>query len=305
VANTTVGINSSEEDRLKSRNEHFKTFEVRLPKKTGNAKDKTTPQGSIEILSKSCLFKPPATESAKRDGYQRIVRLSVPPRNVTNKPYKRIGAIASGLAGDENEVVVFNATSSRPDNPKDVIERIALHKGQEANDLDILDLGGGKFYIAYCTDYDVYFQRIQYDFDSTSTAEPHHSKKLYSVPFADVAEKKGRPKIRCMRWLSPSHILLLSNKPNRTGVELWILRLYEEKPGGILLRKKLGRHAKAAVDMDVALLDEDAKGRYQAVIAVAAIDVSLSVLTIDYNARGDNSLGGFSTFATYYNVSLH
>ncbi|KAF2687450.1 hypothetical protein K458DRAFT_362244 [Lentithecium fluviatile CBS 122367] len=292
-----AGINSSEEDRLKGNNEHFKSFEVRFPKKTSNAKEEKTPQGSIEFLSKSNLLKTPAADSARREGYQRIVRLSAPPRSISNTPNKRIGVVASGLAGDENEIVVFNATSSRPDNPKDVIERLALHKGQEANDVDIFDAGGGRFSVAYCTDYDVCFGRIQYDFDKRSVRESQRSKKVYSVPFADVSEKKGRPKVRCLRWLSSSHILLLANKPNRTGVELWVLRLYGEGQGTVLLRKKLGRHAKAAVDMDVALLDEDAKGRYQAVIAVAAIDVSLSVLTIDYN--GD-SMGRFSSFATYY-----
>jgi len=200
--------------------------------------------------------------------------------------------------------VIFDATSSRPDNPKDVIGRIALHKGQEANDLDIFDSGGSNFLLAYCTDYDVYFQSIRYDFDKKRAAETPRTKKVYSVPFPDVSEKKGRSKIRCVRWLSPSHMLLLANKPNRTGVELWVLKLYDEGPGSVLLRKKLGRHAKAAVDMDVALLDEDAKGRYQAVVAVAAIDVSLEVLTINYNGTADNSMGGFSSFATYWNVSF-
>jgi prolactin regulatory element-binding protein len=200
--------------------------------------------------------------------------------------------------------VIFNATSSRPDNPKDIIGRIALHKGQEANDVDIFDSGDGKFLLVYCTDYDVYFQSIKYNFDQTRVAETPYTKKVYSVPLSDLSEKKGRSKIRCVRWLSPSHILLLANKPSRTGVELWVLKLYDEGPGSILLRKKLGRHAKAAVDMDVALLDEDAKGRYQAVVAVAAIDVSLEVLTINYHGTADNSMGGFSSFATYWNVSF-
>jgi prolactin regulatory element-binding protein len=282
----------------------LKSYEIKLPKKSSNAMDEKLPQGRIEFLSKSSLFKPPIADSAKREGYQRIIRLSAPPRSFSKLPNKRIGAIASGLAGDENEIVVFNATSSRPDNPQDIIGRIALHKGQEANDLDIFDSGVGKFLVAYCTDYDVYFQSIQYDFDKRKVVETPHTKKVYSVPFPDVSEKRGRSKLRCLRWLSSSHILLLANKPNRTGIELWVLRLYDEGPGPILMRKKLGRHAKAAVDMDVALLDEDVEGRYQAVVAVAAIDISLEILTINYHGTASNSIGGFSSFATYWNVSL-
>jgi prolactin regulatory element-binding protein len=300
-ANAVPGINSSEEDRRTGNNEHLRSYEVKLPKTLSNAKDQKTPQGSIDFLSTSSLFTPPTSDGARRDAYQRIIRLSASPRSNAKTPNKRIGAVVSSLAGDENEIVVFNATSSRPDNPKDVINRIALHK-QEAEDLDIYT-GDGKFLLAYCTGHDVYFQSVQYDFERRKVIETPHTKKVYTVPFPDVAEKKGRSKIRCLRWLSPSHILLLANKPNKTGVELWVLKLYDEGPGPILLRKKLGRHAKAAVDMDVALLDEDAKGRYQAVVAVAALDVSLEVLTINYQGTASDSVGGFSSFATYWNVS--
>lgn len=179
-----------------------------------------------------------------------------------------------------------------------------MHKGQEANDVDILDLGHDKFLVAYCTDYDVSFQTIHYDFGKKRVASTTSTKKAYAVSLPDGSDKKRSPKIRCLRWLSPEHILLLANKPSRTGVELWVLRLYEQGPGSIIMRKKLGKHAKAAVDMDVALLDEDGRGGYQAVIAVAAIDVSLTLLTIDYHGVLANSLSGFSSFATYYNVGF-
>ena len=70
------------------------------------------------------------------------------------------------------------------------------------------------------------------------------------------------------------------------------------------MRKTLPRHAKAAVGMDVALLDADSDGAYQAVVAVAAIDVSLTILTIDYHGQTRNSLSHFHTFATYYDVGI-
>lgn len=246
---------------------------------------------------------PPAAANAKREAYQRIVRLSPAQRSASSAPNKRIGAIASSLAGDENEIVLFSATSTRPDNAKDIVERIALHKGQEVNDLDIADRGDGKFDLAYSLDHDVYVQDLEYDFaKKKSLGTPETRRKLYSIPFPDLDQKRGRSKIRCVRWLSPTHLLLLINKPNRNGVELWVVRIYEEGPGSIILRKVLPGHAKAAVDMDVALLDTDSDGAFQAVIGVAAIDVSLIVLTIDYHGYSRDSLGSFHVVDTYHNV---
>lgn len=231
-----------------------------------------------------------------------MVRLSPPQRNASGPPNKRIGAIASSLAGDENEIVIFSATTNKPDNERDVIQRIALHKGQEVEDMDILDEGEGLFQVVYALQGEVHIQSILYDFGKRKNlGKPDAHRKVYSVPFPNL-DNKNRPKIRSIRWLSPSHILLLANKHNRTGIELWVLRLYEDGPGSVIMRKTLPRHAKAAVSMDVALLDADSDGAYQAVVAIAAIDISLTVLTIDYHGQTRDSLSPFHTFATYYNV---
>ncbi len=229
MANVDQGINGSEEERLKGRNEHFRSFEVKFPEDNNNnnnkdvnsAQKEKVPQVNISFLSSSSIFTAPTSTSARREGYQRIVRLSQPQRTVSSTPNKRIGAIASSLAGEENEIVIFSAISNRPDNPEDIIQRIALQKNEEANDLDILDQGEGRFQVAYCLDYEVFVQCIHYDFvNKKSVGKSDSRRKSYTVPFPDVFERKGRPKIRCIRWLSTSHILLLANKPNRTGVEL-------------------------------------------------------------------------------------
>jgi prolactin regulatory element-binding protein len=306
TADTLSGINSSEEDRLQDKNEHFRSYEIQFPKtnqQASHVENEKTPQGKISFLSKTSLFTTPTTVSAKREEFQRVIRLSPPQRNAAGLPNKRIGAIASSLAGNENEMVIFSATTNRPDNVKDVIERVALSKGQEVEDIDILDEGEGLFQVAYCLAGEVFVQPILYDFDKKKNlGKPDSRRMAYSVPFPDSFEKKNRPKIRSIRWLSPSHILLLTNKHNRTGVMLWVLRLYDDGPGSIIMRKTLPRHAKAAVGMDVALLDADSDGAYQAVIAVAAIDVSLTVLTIDYHGQSKDSLSQFHSYATYQNV---
>ncbi|CAI6340285.1 unnamed protein product [Periconia digitata] len=300
-----AGINSSEDERLKDKNEHFRSFEIQFPKNTrraSNVQNEQTPQGKLSFLSKTSLFQPPAATNAKREGYQRIVRLSPPQRNASGPPNKRIGAIASSLAGDENEIVIFSATSNRPDNDKDIIQRISLNKGQEAEDIDILDEGKGAFHVAYALPGEVHVQSILYDFGKRKNlGKADTQRKVYSVPFPSL-DNKNRPKIRSIRWLSSSHILLLVNKHNRSGVELWVLRLYEEGPGSIIMRKTLPRHAKAAVGMDVALLDADSDGACQAVVAISAIDISLTILTIDYHGQARDSLSHFHAFATYYDV---
>ncbi|KAF9696942.1 hypothetical protein EKO04_004908 [Ascochyta lentis] len=289
-----AGVNSSEEDRAKDNNEHFRAFEVKLPK------GKVATDGadaSISYLSKTKLFAPVQNANAKKEGYQRLVRLS-PPQRTPSTPTRRIGAIASSLAGDENELVVFSATSNRPQDPQDVLKRIKLGKNEEANDLDIFDKGDGQFELAYALDYDVIVHNI-----STTQAKPKDERrKLYSIPMPDLGQKGGRSKLRCIRWLSPEHLLLLVNKPNRTGVELLLVHMYEEGPGSVVLRKTLPKRVKAASDMDVAFLDPDSTGAYQIAVAIASIDISLIVYSIDYHGRSRNSLSHFHHYATYDNV---
>jgi prolactin regulatory element-binding protein len=253
-----AGIGSNEEDRLNGRNEHFQAFELAFPKSKA---EKT--EGSLQFLSKTRLFTTPQSDLAKKEGYQRIVKLSPPQRN-PNTPNRRIGAICSSLAGDENEIVIFSATSNKPTD-QDVIGRITLHKGQEANDLDIFTQEEGRFRVAYVTDQVVFIQDVNYDLDQKKITDRNDHRMVYTIP---PVNSGPRNKLRCVRWLSPKHLLLLSNKPNRTGVELLLLHLYEEGPGMIVLRKTLPKHVKAATDMDVALLDADDEGSYQIVIAV-------------------------------------
>jgi prolactin regulatory element-binding protein len=144
-----AGVNSSEEDRAKDNNEHFRAFEVKLPK--GKIATDGT-DANISYLSKAKLFATVHDVNAKKEGYQRLVRLSPPQRTAASAPARRIGAIASSLAGDENEIVVFSATSNKPRDPQDILQRIRLGKGEEANDLDIFDKGDGQFELAYVLD---------------------------------------------------------------------------------------------------------------------------------------------------------
>jgi prolactin regulatory element-binding protein len=294
-----AGICGSKEDRKNGRNEHFQAFELRFPK----GKEEKM-QVNMQFLSKTKLFTTPQSDLAKEGGYQRIVKLSTP--RTSNRPNMRIGAIASSiaaissrLAGEENEIVIFSATSNKPTD-QDVIGRITLHKGQEANDLDIFTQEEGRFRVAYVTDQDVFVQDVNYDFEQKKATDTNEHRKVYTIPSVSSGPKS---KLRCVRWLSPKHLLLLSNKPNWTGAELLLLHLYEEGPGMIALRKKLPGHVKLALDMDVSLLDADDEGAYQIAIAVGALDCSLTVYTMDFHGPARDSMSSFHSFNSYNNVS--
>lgn len=277
----------------------MRAFELQLPKNKGAGDRAEKTDGRLEFLSQTTLFTTPQSIGAKKEGYQRIVRLSPPQRAGSSTPNRRIGAVASSLAGDENEVVVFSATSTKPTS-QDVIARITLTKAQEANDVDILTQEEGQFRVAYVTDQEVFLQDVNHDFDQNKAREKSEHTQVYMIPHV---EKGTRSKIRCVRWLSPKHLLLLANKPNRTGVELLLLHLYEQGPGSIVLRKALPKHVKAATDMDVCILDADDEGAYQIAIAVGAIDISLTVYTMDYHGPARDSLSSFHSFNSYDNVS--
>ncbi|RYN36044.1 hypothetical protein AA0119_g5140 [Alternaria tenuissima] len=287
-----AGNGSSEEERLKGNNEHLRAFELKYPKSA----EKT--DGKVDFVSKTKLFKTPKSDGGKKEGYQRIAKLSPARRTTSSTPSRRIGAIASSLAGDENEIVIFSATSTKPAD-QDVIGRIDLHQGQEANDLDIFTQEEGEFRIAYVTDSNVFVQDVNWDFDQRKTKGKNEHRKLYTIPHV---EKGAKSKLRCVRWLSSKHLLLLKNLPNRTGVELLLIHLYEDGPASVVLRKTLPKHVKAATDMDVSLLDADEDGAYQIAIAVAAIDISLTVYTMDYHGPARDSLSSFHAFNSYDNV---
>lgn len=295
-----AGNGSSVEDKIQGKDMSFKAFEVQLPKNKATSVSEEKP-GHISFLSKTQILTTPKAENARKEAYIRLMRLSPSQRTASSTPSKRIGAIASGLAGNENEIVIFSATSNRPQ-AEDIIRRIKL--SEEANDLDIWDQGEGQFQVAYVQDSSVYIQDINFDFAQRKNKTEKEQRKVYALPPPDAGERKGKSKLRGVRWLSPKHLLLLANKPNRTGVELSVLHLYEEGPGSIVSRKTLPSHVKAATDFDVALLNSDSDGAYQIVVAVGAIDMSLSIFTIDYHGPTRDSLTQLHKFDTYYEVSL-
>lgn len=193
----------------------------------------------------------------------------------------RLGAVATGLA-PVGEIVFFAADTSRP-GPNDIKGRIKLEEKQEAADVDIVSLEGddgqdeAKFRVAYCTDYEVYVTDVDYSKKDNGTQ--HSIQNIHGTPHPDAfASTKARPKFRCLRFLTPTLLLLLQNKVNGKGAELLLL----EMSGVVTLRKSLHKKIKSATAISVALLPTASYSQIdQHAIAVAGADTSITILTVD------------------------
>ena len=242
-------------------------------KKSSAESTRESPKGETKALGKVSLFKP--NNAAKIETFQRVLRLSKRKKNTG----PRLGAIATGLA-PAGEIVLFKADTSRP-GKDDVRGRIQLKDKEEAADVDIIELDNSdsqqsaKFRVAYCTDYEVYVTEVDYETKDNGTIAP----PILSTPPPDAsASSKARPRLRCIRFLTPQVLLVLQNKPLGTGAELLLLEI----SGAITLRKKLHKKIKSATALSVAHLDAASPSEIdQHAIAVAGADTSITIFTVD------------------------
>ena len=280
-----AGINSSTKDQQAGKNEHLRSFLLEYPqrRKTGADGSTTekkpattsieTPKGETKALGKASLFKP--SKAAKKETFQRVLRLSK--KRKDNGP--RLGAVATGLA-PAGEIVLFAADTSRP-GPNDIRGCIQLEEKQEAADVDIIELERReseevvRFRVAYCTDYEVYITDVDYEKKDNGTLR----QKIYGLPDPDTsASSKARPKLRCLRFITPQLLVVLQNNPQGKGAELFLLEI----SGIATLRKVLHRKIKSATALSITHLDASSPSEIdQHVIAVAGADSSITILTLD------------------------
>ena len=282
-----AGINSSIEEQKQGRNDHLRSFVLQYPGQQRKSADGRTVEipdtpgrALTEALCKSPLFTPDTRPEPET--YQRVLRLSRP----STEHNRRLGAAATGLA-PIGEVTVFDASKSKVDQ-SDVRQRINLGKNQEAADVDIIEANDYEYYVAYCTDYDIYLCKVPFD-RSAAVRSPY---LLYETPFGDTFTKeKRRPQFRSLRFLTPRLLLVLLNRPQRSGAELLLLEISENPLlGTIALRKSLHKGIRSATSLSVALLPaSDPSQNIQHVIAIAGQDISLTVLTLDHNPRSRSS----------------
>ena len=297
-----AGINSPEKDQEARKNEHLRAFDVKYPprkkqKTETSEKAGEDDKGEIKLLGKRSLFKP--ATSNKKEQYQRLLRLS--PAQLTEKGSKRIGVVATGLSNkpDKPQLIVFNATNPTPSDA-DILTRIDLDEGQQAEDLDVTTVEENEFSVVFCTEDGIHEQSFKYDFSSKKTDKtPKGPRRVSHMPFPDTLEDpKSRPKFRCVRFLNPQNVVALVNKPNKGGAELRLFHFYPTGPAILVGEKKLPSRIKQGVSMDVCALDADKEGNQQFVIAVAGSDTSIEIFTTNYNPRTST----LSNLRSYINI---
>ncbi|EEP79314.1 conserved hypothetical protein [Uncinocarpus reesii 1704] len=250
-----TGINSSQAEQKQNNNEHLRSFKLNVPRVKPTAdssivdhdtlsKSEKAPQTTP--LSRASLFRTRAVKDKKdQEAYQRILRLS--PWKGSNSP--RIAAIATGLA-PQGEIVVFNANTSTPQE-SDVIGRVTLGNQEEAEDLDILDVDNeGNFRLVYSNGPSLYMC----DVSASKKAENLQIECIYTVP----PEGGRKPKIRAVRFLSPTSFAFLQNSANRSGCEVAVLTLKGSR-GSVTRRRRLHSSMKIGVGLDVCRLPQSSK----------------------------------------------
>ncbi|KAI9782520.1 MAG: hypothetical protein M1816_001858 [Peltula sp. TS41687] len=292
-----AGINSSAVAQQAGQNEHLRSFRVTYPADEESdepARKSMSEKGSIQQLLQTSLFSP--SSATKKETYQRVLRLSPVRKRGTRS---RLGAIATGLA-PEGEIVVFETSSdSIVDN---VRGRITLKKGQEAADVDIIESKkDGGYLVGYCTDYEFSIcEVVEQDGFARRPSSELESRYVYTTPHADAfSPGTSRPTFRALRFLTPSLVLLLSNKHGRSGAELVVLQ-YDKNLGEVILRKRLHSSMKAGIGLEVTRLGSDDDHPSQFVIAVAGQDISIELFTLNHTPS--KGLGKLHHHAIYRKV---
>ncbi|KAL8740411.1 MAG: hypothetical protein Q9190_006888, partial [Brigantiaea leucoxantha] len=280
-----AGINSSEEDQKRGKNEHLRSFRLEYPprRKSENQESEDGKprdfRGQTTALGRASLFSPSTAD--KKETYQRIIRLSKPQQAAS----RQLGAIATGLA-PEGEIVLFDAKTNGPMGPW-VEARLPLGKGHEAADVDIRSLEednghmAGSFLAAYCTDFEVHVSRIK--LGQKGSLSTH---RAYSESGQVANASKSRPKFRSLRFITPSLLLLLQNRPDRKGADLRLLELSASLQGTITLDKGLHKGISAATGLSVSQLPTPSSSNlFQHAIAVAGHDRSVSIFTLEHPSQ--------------------
>lgn len=284
---TYAGISSSSTDQKAGRNDHLRSFDVEFPPRKRakidssiETTDNAAKAGRIISAAKSQLFHPPPSTFRNPRTYQRLMRLS--PVKSRKVAAKRIGAIGTADAA-QNEIVLFDATTFKP-NEASILSRLNLDS--EAEDLDLFEYEEGSFGLAYCTNYEVYLYPVTCDFSNKSSSPTVKEPILiHTVP--KPPGSKPRPKIRCLRWLTFTHLILLQNTQPAGRPELLILRIDPTSASSKIIRTHpLPKSLPIGIRLATCPLDADpASGEHQIVLAVAGQNKTIHILTLNHTPQ--------------------
>ncbi|KAI5280125.1 hypothetical protein KEM54_003879, partial [Ascosphaera aggregata] len=276
------GVNSSQEEQDRGNNQHLRSFRLEYPSLSETTiRESTTVEGTSVTISKASLFKPrPGKPGVPREAYQKLLRLSPWRAHAVDQP--RIAVISTGME-DMGEIVAFDASTQVP-KISDVIARINIGQDKEAEDIDIVEVEGNRFRVAYTDGITLFTFDISNTSDDLSALPPPEPKAVYTVP-----KELMRTRIRSIKFLSPTTSVVLQNSPDRSGCELI---LYSD--GVATRRKKLVKDMKMGLGLDVSPLPASETGERQFVVAVSGSNHAIEVFTVDY--RGGSGKKSYSSF---------
>ncbi|KAL2018811.1 hypothetical protein VTK56DRAFT_369 [Thermocarpiscus australiensis] len=279
-----AGINSTEEDIKKGKNEHFRVFAADLP-----SKNKAGAGGpKITELSRSALF-----SSTDIEVYQRLLRISPPYPGLS-----QVGAVATGTTGrsKDAQIAIFDIPSSGSNSPAPKL-RGKLELAKEAMDLDVIQISDDEYQLVYCDDYDIYTMNL----GKTNANGPQC---VFTMPQDESTGAKARPSFRCIRYLTPTFVLAVTNLPKASGVVLHGFRLPRPSDQGkegsegrarLAISAHLPKTVGRATGMAVRKLSPPAtpstrQGDTQFAIAVTGQDSSITLFSLEHQTMADINL---------------
>ncbi|KAI2626500.1 hypothetical protein GGR54DRAFT_591261 [Hypoxylon sp. NC1633] len=258
-----AGVNSSEDDIKKGKNQHFRVFGVNQP-----AKSAKTSGVRISEVARDALFVHKDTSA-----YQRLLRLSHPYETLS-----QLGAAATGLS-KEPEIALFDVPCSGGGRWK---SRGRLDMPKEAMDLDVVQTGPDTYQLAYCDDHEIFTVEV-------SKSEVSEPKCVYTITPDEGATAKAS--FRSLRYLTPGFLITVVNKPNSQGVALHGYRLpvKDQENARLAVYAKLPKGVSKATGLAVRNLSPTSspsvkQGGSQFVVAVAGNDSSISLFTLEYQS---------------------
>ncbi|XXH04895.1 hypothetical protein Hte_011317 [Hypoxylon texense] len=263
--NLTVfaGVNSSEQDIKKGKNEHFRVFGINHPGRAAKTSGVRVSEIARDVLF---LHKDAST-------YQRLLRLSHPYEN-----FAQLGAAATGFA-KEPEIALFDVPCAGGGRWK---SRGTLEIPKEAMDLDVCQTGPDTYQLAYCDDHEIFTVEV-------SKAEISEPKCVYTITPDEGATAKAS--FKSLRYLTPGFLITVVNKPNHQGVALHGFRLpaKNQENARLAIQARLPKGVSRATGLAVRNLSpasspSDKQGETQFVVAVAGNDSSISLFTLEHKS---------------------
>ncbi|TEA11200.1 hypothetical protein C8034_v000986 [Colletotrichum sidae] len=273
-----AGINSSNADVEKGKNEHFRVFGIEQSKARLSV-GANTPNVSLAELSRTALFE---HSTIDKDAYQRILRLSAP----FGEKHHQLGAVATGFA-KESQIALFEVSSASGSAVK---PRGRLEVSKEPVDLDVIQTGEDTYQVAYCDEREIFVINVS----KTDVDGPHLA---YTVKEDGTSVT---PNLRTIRYLSTGFIMAAANLPKSSGAILLGIRLptkasKEGEAGRLAASAKLPRKIGKALTIAVRNLSPPTSpgakvGNAQFVIAVACQDSSIHLYTLEHKSHSSIEL---------------